>query len=58
MLVPKDVHDVMFSRPRTASLGYHCDEVDSFLDEMEATLTALYDEIEDLRSRIDEDLGA
>lgn len=50
-LTPQDVHDKVFSPTRFAK-GYSEDEVDAFLDEVEAELTRLLTENEDLRSRL------
>jgi DivIVA domain-containing protein len=37
-LTPQDVRNVKFDRPPLGSRGYHCDEVDAFLDRVEAAL--------------------
>ena len=38
MLTPDDVHDVVFGKPPIGKRGYSEDEVDAFLDLLEATL--------------------
>ncbi len=37
-MTPEDVHNVAFSDPARAHRGYHQDEVDAFLNRVEATL--------------------
>src|SRR6201993_1642759 len=53
-LTPADVHNVAFSKPPIGKRGYNEDEVDAFLDLVEAELTRLIEENRDLRQRIDE----
>jgi len=60
-LTPADVHNVAFSKPPIGKRGYNEDEVDAFLDLVEAELTRLIEENSDLRQRIEEldrELGA
>ncbi|WOC11943.1 hypothetical protein MP11Mi_10230 [Gordonia sp. MP11Mi] len=38
---PEEVHNIAFSKPPLGKRGYNEDEVDAFLDEVEATLTEL-----------------
>ncbi|MGF7237496.1 MAG: DivIVA domain-containing protein [Frankia sp.] len=52
-LTPQDVQNKVFS-PTRFRTGYNEDEVDSFLDEVEAELTKLLDENSDLRRQLDE----
>lgn len=52
-LTPQDVQNKVFS-PTRFRTGYNEDEVDSFLDEVEAELTKLLDENSDLRRQVDE----
>nr|MDT0665738.1 DivIVA domain-containing protein [Micromonospora sp. DSM 115978] len=47
-LTPQDVQNKVFS-PTRFRTGYNEDEVDTFLDEVEAELTRLLDENSDLR---------
>ncbi|WP_156174222.1 DivIVA domain-containing protein, partial [Mycobacterium nebraskense] len=53
-LTPADVHNVAFSKPPIGKRGYNEDEVDAFLDLVEAELTRLIEENSDLRQRIEE----
>ena len=53
-LTPADVHNVAFSKPPIGKRGYNEDEVDAFLDLVEAELTRLIEENTDLRQRIEE----
>jgi DivIVA domain-containing protein len=48
-LTPDDVHRIAFRKPAFGKRGYDEEEVDAFLDEVQNTLTALYDEIARLR---------
>jgi DivIVA domain-containing protein len=52
-LTPQDVRDVKFDRPPLGSRGYHCDEVDAFLDRVEQALagelTMTADEVRDVK---------
>jgi DivIVA domain-containing protein len=52
-LTPQDVQNKVFS-PTRFRTGYNEDEVDTFLDEVEAELTRLLDENADLRRQLDE----
>lgn len=53
-LTPADVHNVAFSKPPIGKRGYNEDEVDAFLDLVEAELTRLIEENTDLRQRVEE----
>ncbi len=53
-LTPADVHNVAFSKPPIGKRGYNEDEVDAFLDLVEAELTRLIEENSDLRQRVSE----
>jgi DivIVA domain-containing protein len=52
-LMPADVANVAFSRPPLGKRGYDEDEVDAFLDLIEAELARLIQENTDLRSRVE-----
>ncbi|ONH30480.1 DivIVA domain-containing protein [Pseudofrankia asymbiotica] len=52
-LTPQDVQNKVFS-PTRFRTGYNEDEVDTFLDEVEAELTRLLDENSDTRRQLDE----
>ncbi|MGH3527968.1 MAG: DivIVA-like cell division protein Wag31 [Pseudonocardiaceae bacterium] len=52
-LTPADVHNVAFSKPPIGKRGYHEDEVDAFLDLVEAELARLIDENHDLRDQVE-----
>jgi len=54
VLTPTDVRNIAFRKPPLGRRGYDEDEVDSFLDRVEASLTVLYQEI----TRLREDLAA
>lgn len=41
MLTPQDIHHVAFSKPPMGKRGYNEDEVDQFLDDVEATVRQL-----------------
>ncbi|BDD83799.1 hypothetical protein TPB0596_35620 [Tsukamurella pulmonis] len=41
-LTPEDVRHVAFAKPSIGRRGYNEDQVDSFLDDVEATLRDLY----------------
>jgi DivIVA domain-containing protein len=59
-LTPADVHNVAFSKPPIGKRGYNEDEVDAFLDLVEAELARLIEENEDLReqvSQLEQSLG-
>ncbi|HXV91822.1 MAG TPA: DivIVA domain-containing protein [Pseudonocardia sp.] len=51
-LTPADVHNVAFSKPPIGKRGYNEDEVDAFLDLVEAELARLIEENEDLRDQV------
>jgi DivIVA domain-containing protein len=53
-LTPAEVHDVAFSKPSLGMRGYDEDEVDAFLDLVEAELARLIADNDDLRSRGDQ----
>src|SRR5512135_2679753 len=53
-LTPADVHNVAFSKPPIGNRSYNEDEVDAFLDLVEAELTRLIEENTDLRQRVGE----
>lgn len=44
-LTPDDVHNVAFKRPPIGRRGYDEESVDLFLDEVERTLTELYERL-------------
>ena len=51
-LTPADVHNVVFKKPPIGKRGYDEDEVDAFLDEVEAELGQLVTENTVLRDRV------
>jgi DivIVA domain-containing protein len=53
-LTPADVHNVAFSKPPIGKRGYNEDEVDAFLDLVEAELARLIEENNDLRTQVDQ----
>lgn len=53
-LTPADVHNVAFSKPPIGKRGYNEDEVDAFLDLVEAELARLVEENTDLRSQVEQ----
>ncbi|MBJ7288951.1 DivIVA domain-containing protein [Williamsia sp.] len=53
-LTPADVHNVAFSKPPIGKRGYNEDEVDQFLDFVEAELARLLEENTDLKQRVEE----
>lgn len=53
-LTPADVHNVAFSKPPIGKRGYNEDEVDAFLDLVEAELARLIEENSDLRSQVEQ----
>jgi DivIVA domain-containing protein len=53
-LTPADVANVAFSKPPIGKRGYHEDEVDAFLDLMEAELARLIEENNDLRNQVEQ----
>jgi DivIVA domain-containing protein len=52
-LTPADVHNVAFSKPPIGKRGYNEDEVDAFLDLIEAELARLLEENGDLRQQVE-----
>ncbi len=56
-LTPEDVQKKTFTPVRLRE-GYDMGEVDQFLDEVEAELTRLHTEIDELRSRLDDPTAA
>jgi DivIVA domain-containing protein len=53
-LTPADVHNVAFSKPPIGKRGYNEDEVDAFLDLVEAELARLIEENNDLRAQVEQ----
>lgn len=53
-LTPADVHNVAFKKPPVHKRGYDDEEVDAFLDLVEAELARLIEENADLRNQISE----
>jgi DivIVA domain-containing protein len=53
-LTPADVHNVAFSKPPIGKRGYNEDEVDAFLDLIEAELARLLEENTDLRQQVEQ----
>jgi DivIVA domain-containing protein len=53
-LTPADVHNVAFSKPPIGKRGYNEDEVDAFLDLVEAELARLIEENNDLRTQLEQ----
>lgn len=51
-LTPAEVHNVAFKKPPIGKRGYDEEEVDAFLDIVEAELSRLIEENNDLRSRM------
>jgi DivIVA domain-containing protein len=51
-LTPADVHNVAFKKPSIGKRGYDEDEVDAFLDIVEAELTRLIEENNELRQQV------
>jgi DivIVA domain-containing protein len=51
-LTPADVHNVAFKKPSIGKRGYDEDEVDAFLDLIEAELSRLIEENNDLAQRL------
>lgn len=51
-LMPADVRNVTFSKPPIGKRGYHEDEVDAFLDVVQAELARLIQEHTDLRNQV------
>ncbi len=52
-LTPADVHNVVFKKPPIGKRGYDEDEVDAFLDVVEAELARLIEENAELRALVD-----
>jgi DivIVA domain-containing protein len=53
-LTPADVHNVAFKKPSIGKRGYDEDEVDAFLDVVEAELSRLIEENTELTARLSE----
>jgi len=53
-LTPADVHNVAFKKPSIGKRGYDEDEVDAFLDVVEAELSRLIEENTDMAARLSE----
>lgn len=53
-LTPADVHNVAFSKPPIGKRGYNEDEVDAFLDLVEAELARLIEENNELRTQAEQ----
>jgi DivIVA domain-containing protein len=53
-LMPTDVRNVTFSKPPLGKRGYHEDEVDAFLDLVQAELARLIEEKKDLRNQVEQ----
>jgi len=53
-LTPADVHNVAFKKPSIGKRGYDEDEVDAFLDVVEAELSRLIEENSELTARLTE----
>ncbi|MFZ0120243.1 MAG: DivIVA domain-containing protein [Pseudonocardiaceae bacterium] len=53
-LTPADVHNVAFSKAPIGKRGYHEDEVDAFLDLVEAELARLIEENNGLRDQVEQ----
>jgi len=49
-LTPSDVRNAMFKKASFGSRGYDEEEVDTFLDQVEATISALAEEVAALRA--------
>lgn len=52
-LTPAEVHNAKFRKPPMGKRGYDEDEVDAFLDQVEAELARLLNENADLRAQLD-----
>ena len=57
-LTPADVHNVAFKKPSIGKRGYDEDEVDAFLDVVEAELSRLIEENAELSSRVGQGVTA
>ena len=53
-LTPADVHNVAFNKPPIGKRGYDEDEVDAFLDLVEAELARLIEENNDLKAQVED----
>jgi len=53
-LMPADVRNVTFSKPPLGKRGYHEDEVDTFLDLVQAELARLIEENTNLRNQVEQ----
>lgn len=53
-LTPADVHNVAFKKPSIGKRGYDEDEVDAFLDVVEAELARLIEENAELKTKADQ----
>ena len=53
-LMPADVRNVTFSKPPLGKRGYHEDEVDAFLDLVQAELARLIEENTNLRNQVEQ----
>lgn len=53
-LMPADVRNITFSKPPLGKRGYHEDEVDTFLDLVQAELARLIEENTDLRNQVEQ----
>jgi DivIVA domain-containing protein len=53
-LTPADIHNVAFKKPSIGKRGYDEDEVDAFLDLLEAELTRLIEENNDLKAQVED----
>ena len=51
-LTPADVHNVAFKKPSIGKRGYDEDEVDAFLDLVEAELSRLIEENSELTTKV------
>ncbi len=51
-LMPADVHNVAFSKPRIGKRGYDEDEVDAFLDVVEAELARMIEQNNQFRTQL------
>jgi DivIVA domain-containing protein len=51
--MPADVHNVAFSKPPLGKRGYHEDEVDAFLDVVEAELARVIEQNKELRNQVE-----
>jgi DivIVA domain-containing protein len=53
-LMPADVRTVTFSKPPLGKRGYHEEEVDAFLDLVQAELARLIEENKNLRNQVEQ----